>query len=93
MSDTNSGLLAALGSAVEHKTCSVSACQIKPIAERNGRLLCGKHREHYDHSTMGEPCERCDSRQWVRTPDGASVAYCAVCEYVTYDAEKFEDSW
>ncbi|MCQ4334619.1 hypothetical protein KM295_14260 [Natronomonas sp. F2-12] len=86
-------LMDALGAAVEHKTCGVSGCQTKPIANRNGRPLCAKHRDHYDHSTMGEPCERCESRQWVRTPDGASEAVCAVCDYVTYDADKFKDSW
>jgi hypothetical protein len=86
-------LMDALGHAVKGKLCEVSTCTANPVAERNGRKLCARHRDHYDHSTMGEPCERCDSRQWVRTPDGASEAVCAVCDYVTYDESKFEDSW
>lgn len=86
-------LLDALGKAVEGKVCGVSACQTNPIAERNGRALCAKHRDHYDHSTMGRPCEHCESRQWVATPDAASVAVCAICDYVTYDEGVLEGSW
>lgn len=79
--------------ATEDKRCGVSGCQYNPVAERNGRYLCAKHRDHYDHATMGEPCDRCESRQWVATPDAASVAVCAVCDYVTYDEEVLADSW
>ena len=86
-------LLDALGKAVEGKVCGVSACQKNPIAERNGQALCAKHRDHYDHSTMGRPCKHCESRQWVATPDAASVAVCAICDYVTYDEEVLEGSW
>lgn len=87
------GLLDALGNAVKGKVCAVSKCQTRPVAERNGRSLCAKHRDHYDNSTMGRPCEQCKSRQWVATPDAASVAVCAICDYVTYDEEVLEGSW
>lgn len=83
----------ALAAAVEGKVCSVSACQTDPIATRSGRALCGKHRDAWDHGTMGEPCERCGSRQWVATPDAESVAWCTICDYVTYDASILDHSW
>jgi len=87
------GLLDALGKAVEGKVCGVSACQTNPVAERNGRALCAKHRDHYDHGTTGEPCENCGSREWVETPDAASHAVCEICDFVTYDEEVTTDSW
>lgn len=86
-------LMDTLGKAVKGKVCAVSACQTNPIASRNGRALCAKHRDHYDHSTMGSPCDHCESRQWVATPDAASVAVCAICDYVIYDEEVLEGSW
>jgi len=86
-------LLEWAGKAVEGKLCSVSACTANPVTTRNGRALCAKHRDHWDHATMGEPCERCDSRQWVETPEATSVAVCAVCDYVTYDEEVLAHSW
>jgi len=86
-------LLDALGTAVEGKLCQVSACTGTPVAERNGRALCAKHRDHYDHATMGRPCDRCDSRQWVLAPDAAYHAVCAVCDRVTYDESVTEGSW
>lgn len=93
MTDSNDDLLDALGTAVKGKLCEVNKCTANPVAERNGRALCAKHRDHYDHSTMGLPCDRCESRQWVATPDAASVAVCAICDYVTYDEEILEASW
>lgn len=86
-------LLDALGAAVEDQTCSVSGCQSNPIAERDGKQYCGKHRDHYDHGMMGCPCERCGSKHWVKTPDATSVAVCAICEYVEYDETVLEHSW
>ena len=79
--------------AVREKVCSVSACQTDAIAVRNGRALCGKHRDRWDHGTSGEPCKRCGSREWVATPDGESVAICAMCELVVYDEGVIEHSW
>jgi len=93
MSDAQDGLLEALGNAVKGQLCEVNCCTARPVAERNGRALCAKHRDHYDHATMGKPCEACGSRNWVATPDAASVAVCAVCECVTYDDEVLENSW
>jgi len=81
------------GGAVEGKLCSVSACQTRHVATRNGRSLCAKHRDHYDHSTFGEPCDRCESRNWVATPDATSAAVCVVCDYVEYDETIIEDAW
>lgn len=86
-------LLDALGNAVKSKVCGVSGCQTNPVTTRNGRYLCAKHRDHYDHSTMGEPCERCGSRQWVEAPDAAYHAVCAICDLVTYDESITEGSW
>ncbi len=85
--------LDALGNAVEGKVCSVSACQTNPITQRNGRALCAKHRDIYDNSTFGEPCERCGSKQWVVTPDAESHAWCLGCEVVIYDESITEGSW
>jgi len=73
------------GVAVRGILCEVSGCTAHPGAERNGRNLCAKHRDHYDHATMGEQCDRCGSKQWVETPDAASVAVCAICDFVTYE--------
>lgn len=87
------GLLEWAGEAVRGKLCGVSMCTAEPVTERNGRALCAKHRDHYDHGTMGEPCERCGSRNWVATPDAASVAVCALCDYVAYDEAVIEHSW
>lgn len=81
------------GEAVRGQLCEVSACTANPVAERNGRALCAWHQRMHDHSTMGEPCDRCESRQWVATPDAASVAVCAHCEFVTYDEGVIEHSW
>lgn len=81
------------GEAVRGKLCEVSACTANPLAERNGRKLCARHRDHYDHATTGEPCEHCGSRQWVATPDAATVATCAVCDRVTYDEAVIKNSW
>ena len=89
----NDDLLSALGSAVKGQLCGVSACTANPVTTRNGRALCAKHRDQYDHSTMGEPCERCGSKQWVETPDAASVATCVACELVIYDEEVLANSW
>ncbi|WP_135822975.1 hypothetical protein [Halostella litorea] len=86
-------LITALSGAVAGESCGVSACQTNPAATRNGRPLCAKHRDLYDHGTMGEPCDSCGSRNWIATPDAASVAVCAVCEYVTYDESVIEHSW
>lgn len=79
--------------AVEGKLCGVSTCTAQPVAERNGRALCVRHRDHHDHSTMGEPCDHCGSRQWATTPDAPSSAVCAVCDYVEYDESVTEGSW
>jgi hypothetical protein len=86
-------LMDALGHAVKGKVCGVSGCQTDPLATRNGRALCAKHRDQYDHGTMGESCEQCGSRQWTATPDAASIAVCSICDYVTYDEGVLEDSW
>lgn len=86
-------LMDALATAVEGQLCSVSACQTNPVTTRNGRALCAKHRDQYDHATMGEPCDRCGSRHWIATPDAASVAVCSQCEIVTYDESVIENSW
>lgn len=86
-------LLDALATAVEGKVCSVNCCQTDPIAVRNGRALCGKHRDVYDHGTSGEPCDQCGSREWIATPAGASVATCVACGFVTYDSSVIEHSW
>lgn len=86
-------LMDALGAAVKGKLCEVSTCTANPVAKRNGRKLCTRHRDHYDHSTMGEPCERCDSRQWVETPNAKTAAVCAICEYAEYDEGVIEGSW
>lgn len=85
-------LMDALAKAVEGKVCGVSGCQTDPIAERNGRALCARHRDQYDYSSMGEPCDRCGSRHWVATPDAKSVATCAHCEYASYD-DVLKNSW
>lgn len=74
-------------SAVEGIQCEAPRCDAYPVAERNGRNLCAKHRRHHDHSTFGEKCERCESRHWVKTPDAASHAVCAICDLVVYDEE------
>jgi hypothetical protein len=86
-------LLEALGYAVKGSLCEVSACTANPVAERNGRALCARHRDHFDHATMGEPCDRCGSRSWVATPDATTAAVCAVCDYAEYDAEVIAHSW
>lgn len=79
--------------AVEGELCGVSTCTAKPVATRNGRALCARHRDHHDHSRMGTPCDYCGSRNWVATPDAESVAVCAVCDYVEYDEGVLEGSW
>lgn len=79
--------------AVEGTLCGVSRCTGHAVAERNGRALCANHRDHFDHSTMGEPCSRCGSRQWVETPDDKSVAFCAICDFTEYDWGVIEHSW
>ena len=86
-------LLDALGTAVEGQLCGVSACTAHPVCTRNGRALCAKHRDHYDHGTFGEPCDRCGSRNWVATPDATTAAVCAVCDYAEYDNSVIEHSW
>lgn len=73
--------------------CGADGCLSTPRGERNGRRLCRRHLEMYDHGVYGEPCERCGSREWVLTPDANSVAWCAHCELLTYDESKFEYSW
>jgi len=77
--------------AVEHKHCAAPDCFANPVGTRNGRYLCRKHCDHYDHNTFGEPCDRCGSRNWVATPDAESAAVCAVCEYVIYDKDMIDD--
>jgi hypothetical protein len=86
-------LLDTFAGTVENKICGVGTCTSQPVAERNDRKLCVRHREMFDHTTSGEACERCGSRQWVRTPDAASEAWCVSCEFVTYDEEVFRHSW
>lgn len=81
------------GKAVEGTLCVVSTCTARPVTKRNGRALGKKHQEHYDYSTMGDPCEHCGSRQWVETPEAKSVAFCAICDFVTYDQEVVSGSW
>lgn len=82
-----------IANAAAQKQCSVNLCDGNPVAERNDRQLCAKHRDHYDHGTTGEPCERCGSREWVETPDAASHAVCTICDLVIYDEEVTAGSW
>ena len=82
-----------MASAVEGIQCQAPHCDAYPLAERNGRNLCAKHRDQHDHSTSGQPCEKCGSRHWVETPEAASHAVCAICDFVVYDEEVTEDSW
>jgi hypothetical protein len=86
-------VLDALGAAVEHKICGVNRCTAEPVCTRNGRYLCAHHRDAYDHGVFGEPCERCGSRQWIRTPDATSVATCWQCDFVTHDESVIKNSW
>lgn len=80
----------AFAGAVAHLNCSTAGCTTRPAP---GSEHCVKHRDMTANAAFGEPCERCGSRNWVRTPDAASVAWCAHCEYVTYDEDVFEASW
>ena len=82
-----------MASAVEGVQCQAPHCDAFPLAVRNGRNLCAKHRDHYDHGTSGEPCERCGSREWVLTPDAASHAVCVICDLVVYDESITAASW
>lgn len=82
-----------MAAVTEGLNCDAPGCLTNPIAERNGRPLCAWHRDVFDHGTSGLPCDRCGSREWVATPDAASVAICATCRFVTYDEGVIEHSW
>lgn len=90
---SDDGLLSWAGKAVEGKLCTVNCCTANPIATRNGRRLCAKHRDFHDHMAFGEPCDRCGSTTWVKTPDAKTAAWCAQCDYATYDETIFDHSW
>jgi len=93
MSSNREDLLGWGGNATRGERCDVDGCLTNPIAVRDGRPLCGKHRDIMDHSTLGRPCDQCGSRNWIATPDAASVAICVGCDYVTYDETVLADSW
>jgi hypothetical protein len=87
-------LLDALGEAVRGQLCEVSACTARPVCERNGRALCAFHRDLRDHATSGEPCDRCGSREWIRTVRSTEqVATCAHCGFVVSDESVVTNGW
>jgi len=86
-------LLDALGNAVAGTVCGINKCQKRPRATRNGQALCAWHRDCYDHSRMGKPCERCGSRHWVDPPDAATPT-CRMCSYSMQQRDDvFAGSW
>jgi len=91
--NSDDGLMAALGAAVEGKICAASGCQTNPITTRGGDAVCAWHRDLIDHGTFGQPCERCASREWIEAPDAEYVATCVHCDYATYNADVLEGSW
>lgn len=79
---------------VEGTVCGVSGCTYQPVAERNDRMLCGRHAKMRDHRITGRPCQYCDSREWIELVDHSeAVAECVSCGAYTYDESKIQGSW